>query len=106
MLRLQGGQVESLWDEVLPEKLRELPEDLPQIDALGRAGGGDGQEADPAARAGDGGRALPARGREGAAGDALPGAGGQDRLDGGRGGRALPHRLGGGGGGGGGGSAR
>lgn len=34
MLRLQGGQVESLWDEVLPEKLRELPEDLAQIDAL------------------------------------------------------------------------
>src|SRR5229473_4408263 len=36
MLRLQGGQVESLWDEVLPEKLRELPEDLAQIDALVR----------------------------------------------------------------------
>jgi IS5 family transposase len=34
MLRLQGGQVESLWDEVLPEKLRELPEDLAQIDEL------------------------------------------------------------------------
>ncbi len=34
MLRLQGGQVESLWDEVLPEGLRELPEDLAQIDAL------------------------------------------------------------------------
>ncbi len=34
MLRLQGGQVESLWDELLPEKLRELPEDLAQIDAL------------------------------------------------------------------------
>ena len=34
MLRLQGGQVESLWDEVLPEKLRELPEDLAQIDGL------------------------------------------------------------------------
>jgi transposase, IS5 family len=34
MLRLEGGQVESLWDEVLPEKLRELPEDLAQIDAL------------------------------------------------------------------------
>jgi len=36
MLRLQGGQVASLWDEVLPEKLRELPEDLAQIDALAR----------------------------------------------------------------------
>jgi IS5 family transposase len=34
MLRLQGGQVESLWDEVLPETLRELPEGLAQIDAL------------------------------------------------------------------------
>jgi IS5 family transposase len=34
MLRLQGGQVESLWDELLPERLRELPEDLAQIDAL------------------------------------------------------------------------
>jgi IS5 family transposase len=34
MLRLQGGQVESLWDEVLPEKLRELPDDLARIDAL------------------------------------------------------------------------
>jgi transposase, IS5 family len=34
MLRLQGGQVESLWDEVLPERLRELPEDLARIDAL------------------------------------------------------------------------
>ncbi len=36
MLRLQGGQVESLWDEVLPGRLRELPEDLAQIDALVR----------------------------------------------------------------------
>lgn len=34
MLRLQGGQVGSLWDEVLPERLRELPGDLAQIDAL------------------------------------------------------------------------
>jgi IS5 family transposase len=34
MLRLQGGQVESLWDEVLPGGLRELPKDLAQIDAL------------------------------------------------------------------------
>lgn len=34
MLRLQGGQVESLWDEVLPEKLRELPDDLARMDAL------------------------------------------------------------------------
>lgn len=34
MLRLQGGQVESLWDEVVPERLRELPEDLARIDAL------------------------------------------------------------------------
>jgi IS5 family transposase len=34
MLRLRGGQVECLWDEVLPESLRELPDDLAQIDAL------------------------------------------------------------------------
>src|SRR3970040_1480534 len=34
MLRLQGGHVETLWDEVLPEKLRELPDDLAQIDEL------------------------------------------------------------------------
>lgn len=38
MLRLQGGQVETLWDEVLPEKLRELPDDLAQIDELLRDG--------------------------------------------------------------------
>lgn len=34
MLRLRGGQVETLWDEVLPEKLRQLPDDLAQIDEL------------------------------------------------------------------------
>jgi IS5 family transposase len=34
MLRLWGGQVESLGDVVLPERLRELPDDLAQIDAL------------------------------------------------------------------------
>ena len=34
MLRLQGGQVECLWDELLPERLRALPEDLAAIDAL------------------------------------------------------------------------
>ena len=34
MLRLQGGQVECLWDEVLPERLRELSDDLAQMDAL------------------------------------------------------------------------
>src|SRR5712691_6588244 len=33
MLRLRGGQVESLWDELLPEKLRELPDELAQLDA-------------------------------------------------------------------------
>ena len=31
MLRLRGGQVESLWDEVLPERLRELPDDLARL---------------------------------------------------------------------------
>ena len=34
MLRLLAGQVESLWDEVLPIEVRELPEDLRRIDAL------------------------------------------------------------------------
>jgi transposase, IS5 family len=34
MLRLCGGQVESLWDEVLPEAVRELPEDLAALDTL------------------------------------------------------------------------
>jgi IS5 family transposase len=34
MLGLQGGRVESLWDEVLPERLRVLPEDLARIDGL------------------------------------------------------------------------
>jgi len=36
MLQLQGEQVESLWDEVLPIEIRQLPEDLAKIDeALG-----------------------------------------------------------------------
>jgi IS5 family transposase len=34
MLRLQGGQVERLWDEVLPERLRTLPDDLARMDEL------------------------------------------------------------------------
>jgi IS5 family transposase len=34
MLRLSGGQVESLWDEVLPDEVRELPEDLGALDRL------------------------------------------------------------------------
>ncbi len=34
MLRLSGGQVESLWDEVLPGEVRELPEDLAALDLL------------------------------------------------------------------------
>lgn len=34
MLRLSGGQVESLWDEVLPGEVRELPEDLAVLDLL------------------------------------------------------------------------
>ena len=34
MLRLSDGQVESLWDEVLPGEVRELPEDLAALDAL------------------------------------------------------------------------
>jgi len=34
MLQLQGPQAECLWDEVLPNEVRELPEDLAQIDEL------------------------------------------------------------------------
>lgn len=34
MLRLSEGQVESLWDEVLPEGVRELPADLAVLDVL------------------------------------------------------------------------
>jgi IS5 family transposase len=34
MLRLSGGQVESLWDEVLPIGVRELPADLAALDVL------------------------------------------------------------------------
>ena len=39
MLRLVGGQVESLWDEVLPIEVRELPDDLA---GAGRAAFGSG----------------------------------------------------------------
>jgi IS5 family transposase len=34
MLRLSDGQVESLWDEVLPGEVRELPADLAALDGL------------------------------------------------------------------------
>src|ERR1035437_5908953 len=34
MLRLSGGQVESLWDEVLPGEVKELPEDLAALNVL------------------------------------------------------------------------
>jgi len=34
MLRLSGGQVESLFDEVLPIEVRELPADLAVLDGL------------------------------------------------------------------------
>jgi IS5 family transposase len=34
MLRLSDGQVESLWDDVLPGEVRELPEDLAALDTL------------------------------------------------------------------------
>jgi transposase, IS5 family len=34
MLRLQGGQVECLWDEVLPESVRRLPDELARIEEL------------------------------------------------------------------------
>jgi transposase, IS5 family len=34
MLTLRGGQVESLWDEVLPVEARELPDDLAGLDRV------------------------------------------------------------------------
>src|SRR5437879_1844761 len=34
MLRFSDGQVESLWDEVLPGEVRELPADLAALDVL------------------------------------------------------------------------
>jgi IS5 family transposase len=34
MLTLCGGQVECLWDEVLPIEVRELPDDLARLDAV------------------------------------------------------------------------
>jgi transposase, IS5 family len=34
MLTLVGEQVESLWDEVLPAAVRELPEDLARLDRV------------------------------------------------------------------------
>ena len=34
MLRLAGGQVESLFDELLPMEVRELPPDLAALDRL------------------------------------------------------------------------
>lgn len=34
MLTLVGGQVESLWDEVLPVEVRELPDDLDRLDRV------------------------------------------------------------------------
>ncbi len=34
MLRLSTGQVESLWDELLPEEVRALPDDLAALDVL------------------------------------------------------------------------
>ena len=34
MLTRVGGQVECLWDEVLPVEVRELPEDLAGLDRV------------------------------------------------------------------------
>jgi hypothetical protein len=34
MLRLGDGQVECLWDEVLPAEARALPDDLAALDGL------------------------------------------------------------------------
>ncbi len=52
------------------------------------------QEADPADRRGDGGRADARIDRGSDAREAVPGAGGADRLDGDRGRREVPDRLG------------
>ncbi len=38
MLRLSGGQVESLFDLRLPVEVRELPEDLAALDRLLESG--------------------------------------------------------------------
>jgi hypothetical protein len=34
MLTLVGEQMESLWDEVLPVEVRELPDDLARLDRV------------------------------------------------------------------------
>jgi hypothetical protein len=34
MLRLEGVQTQCLFDQVLPEEVRELPEDLARLDEL------------------------------------------------------------------------
>jgi IS5 family transposase len=34
MLRLGDGQVECLWDEILPQEARALPEDLARLDEV------------------------------------------------------------------------
>jgi len=34
MLRLEGGRAESLWEELLPERLRELPDDRVRLDGV------------------------------------------------------------------------
>ena len=36
MLRLEGGPAESLWEELVPERLRALPDDLARMDRLRR----------------------------------------------------------------------
>ena len=74
MLTLVGGQVESLWDEVLPIEVRELPDDLARLDRVlsdslvvvpdragvggGRAGAGAAVDPDGDVRAVDGGQAA------------------------------------------------
>jgi hypothetical protein len=34
MLTLSAGQVESLWEEVLPSEVRELPDDLARLNRV------------------------------------------------------------------------
>ena len=67
---------------------------LPDLAVGAGAGRVDGPEADQAGRGGDGERADACVDRGGDAVEAVPAAGGEDRLDGDRGGRALPDRRG------------
>jgi hypothetical protein len=62
MLRLAGGQPETLFDEALPTEARELPRDLARLDGLLS----DSALLEPIERGGsDGTRARPPNDRDG-----------------------------------------